>query len=130
MFCLRMFSSDKCIKSVHVTKPFTYYIKAISYTKCHLFRNVTAPLRTLRRHRLPYQITNNHHFPCCVIAAVLYRVRKSAGFGEDDCDDLTCDADPNYFIALLQLLDKKYPVSQTIYVCPYHENAAYVSSRS
>ena len=44
-----MFSSDKDIKSVLVTKPFTYCIKAISYTKCHLVRKLPAPLRHLDR---------------------------------------------------------------------------------
>ena len=125
-----MFSSDKDIKNLLVTKPFTVYIKVISYTKCHLVTKLTAPLRHLRRQRLPYQITNNHHLPSCILAAVLYCVRKGVAFGDDDCDGLTGDADPIYFIAMLQLLDEKDPASQTISVCLYHENAAYVSSRS
>ena len=121
-FACGMFSSDRYIKSLLVTKHFTYYIKAISYTKCHLVRKLTAPLRHLRRQRLPYQITNDHHLPSCITAAVLHCVRKCVAFGDDDCDGLTRDADPIYFIAMLQLLDTKDPVSHTIilYVCPCH----------
>ena len=57
-FACGMFSSDKDIKSLLVTKPFSYYIKAISYTKCHLVRQSMAPFRsrkTLQFHHIPVE---------------------------------------------------------------------------
>ena len=118
-FACGMFSSGKAIKSLLVTKPFTYYIKAISYTKCHLVRKSASPLRHVRRQRLPYQITNNHHLPSCIIAAVLYCVRKGVAFGDDNYEGLNGDADPIYGIAMTQMIRflKQY-------LCPYHDKCS------